>query len=111
MQTRPTVHLAGLARAVVIDLQDVAGVHHEGLFQAGEAQVLGQARVLGKLAELAVDRHEVPRPHQIQHQLHLLDAGVAGDVQRRIHAAVQHVGAAPRHVVDHAEDAPSRCPE
>ena len=34
----------------------------------------------------------------------LLDAGVAGDVERRIHGAVHHVGAAARHVVDHAVD-------
>ena len=88
MQTRPTVHLARLARAVMVELQHVARVHDEGLFQAREAQVLGQPRMLGKLPELAVDRHEVPRPHQVQHQLHLLHAAVSGDVQRRIHAAV-----------------------
>ena len=92
------------ARAVVVDFQNVARFHDESLFQAGEAQVLGQAGVLGELAKLAVDGHEVARAHQVQDQLLLLRAGMAGDVQRRVHAAVQDVGAAARHVVDHAED-------
>src|ERR1022692_627133 len=98
-------HLAGTARAVVVDLQHVAGFHDEGIFQARGAQMLGQACVLGELPELAVDRHEVPRPHQVQDQLHFFHAGVPGNVHRWIHAAVQHVGPAARHVVDHAEDA------
>ena len=59
---------------------------------------------LGELAELAVDGHEVARAHQVEDQLLLLRAGMAGDVQRRVHAAVHHVGAAARQVVDHAED-------
>ena len=37
-----------------------------------ETQVLGQSRVLGELAVLAVDGHEKARPHQVQHQFHLL---------------------------------------
>ena len=66
--------------------------------------MLGQAGVLGKLPELAMNRHEIARSHQIQHQFHLFHAGVSGDMHRRIHAAIHHVGAAARHVVDHAED-------
>ena len=78
-------HLARLARAMRIDLQYFAGFHDEGLLQARVAQVLGQTAVLGKLPKLAMNGHEVARAHQIQHQLQLLNAGVPGDVQRRIH--------------------------
>ena len=94
MQTRPTVTLPALRAPLVIDFEDVAGFHDEGLFEAGEAQVLGQAGVLGKLAVLAVDGHEEARAHQVQHQPQFFDAGVAGDVEGRIHAAVDDVGAA-----------------
>src|ERR1035441_6918169 len=66
--------------------------------------MLRQARVLGELAELAVDGHEVARPYQVQDQLHFLHAGMPENVHRRIHAAVQYVGSAARHMVDHAED-------
>src|SRR5262249_41807067 len=55
----------GFARAVMVDLQNLAGIHHEGLFQPDVTKVLGEARVFRKLAELAVDRHEVTRPHEI----------------------------------------------
>src|SRR5207244_853533 len=74
----------GFARAMVVDLQNVAGFHDEALFHPGEAQVLGQPGVFGKLPELAVNRHEEARPHQVQHELHLFDAAVAGDVHRRV---------------------------
>src|SRR5215471_1796023 len=97
-------HGAGFARALAVDLEDLAGIHHEALFESGVSQVLGEAGMLGELAELAVDGHEVARANQVQHQAHLLDAAVAGDVDRRIHAAVHDVGAAAGHVVDHAED-------
>ena len=76
-----------------------------------EAQMLGQPRMLGQLPVFAVDRHEVARPHQVQHQLQFFHAAVSGNVQRRIHAAVHHIGAAPRHVVDHAVRWPFRCRE
>jgi hypothetical protein len=88
----------------MVDLEDVAGLHHEGFLQTRESQVFGQAGVLRELAELAVNGHEIARPHQVEHQLHFLHAGVPGDVQRRVHAAVHDVGPAARHVVDHAED-------
>ena len=61
-------HLAGFARAVVIDLQDVACLHDEGLFEPREAEVVGELGVLRKLAELAMNRHEIARAHQVQHQ-------------------------------------------
>jgi hypothetical protein len=99
MHTRPTVTLPA---------RRVAGFHDEGIFQARGAQMLGQACVLGELPELAVDRHEVPRPHQVQDQLHFFHAGVPGNMHRRVHAAVQHVGPAARHVVDHAEGVTTR---
>ena len=69
------------------------------------AQVLGELGVLRHLPVFAVDRHEIARAHQIQHQPQLLRAAVAGDVDRRVHRAVDHVGAALRDVVDHPVDA------
>ena len=65
---------------------------------------VGQPGVLRKLPVLAVNRHEIARPHQIQHQPQLFHRPVSGNVQRRIHAAVHHVRAALREMVDHAED-------
>src|SRR5207237_3426763 len=97
-------HAAGFAGAVVIDFQNFAGFHNEALFQARETQMLGQPGVLGKLAEFAVDGHEETRANQVQHQFHFFHTGMAGNVEGRVHVPVQDIGAAPRHVVDHAED-------
>ena len=63
----------------------------------------GDPRVLRQLAVLAVDRHEVARPDQRQHQLQLFLAAVARDVDV-LDALVDDVGAAPREVVHHAAD-------
>src|ERR1017187_770914 len=95
---------AGFARALLVDFQNVSGLDDEAVLESREAQVLGQAGVLGKLAELAMDGYEKPRPHQVEDQLHLLGAGVPGDVQRRAHRPVEHVGSAAGHMVDHAEN-------
>ena len=65
------------------------------------AQMLRQLRVLGHLPVLAVDRNEKARAHQIQHQPQLLRAAVTGNVDRRIHGAVDHVRAAPGDVIHH----------
>ena len=104
--------LAGDARALGVELQDVAvlGQQHLRLRLAPGEHALGDARVLRQLPELAVNRHEIARPDERQHQLQLLLAAVARDVNV-LDALVNHVGAAPRDVVDHAPDGDSRCPE
>ena len=61
------------------------------------------ARVLRQLPVLAVNRHEVARPHERQHQLQLLFAAVPRDVDV-LDPLVDDVGAAARDVVDHAAD-------
>ena len=66
--------------------------------------MLRQCGVPGQLPVLAVNRHEVARTHQVQNQLQLFRAGVPGDVHRRIHGSVNHVGAPPRDVIDHPVD-------
>src|ERR1017187_3065713 len=104
MHTCPTVTLPALRAPWWSNSRTSPYVHDEGLFQTGEAQVLGQLGVLGKLPELPVNGHEVARPHQVQYQLHLFHATVSGDMEGRIHAAVQDVGAAARHVVDHRSE-------
>ena len=55
------------------------------------------------LPQLAVDRDEVARARQGEHDLELLPAGVPRDVQRRARAH-DHVGAASVQVVDDAID-------
>ena len=73
MHTRPTVTFAGLARAVLVDLQRSRPFPSRSVSSRPECtQMLGQPRVLRQLPVLAVDRHEISRPHQVQHQLHLL---------------------------------------
>ena len=97
--------LAGDARAVVVELHDVAVLGQQDLaasVAAGE-HALGDPRVLRQLAVLAVDRHEVARPDQRQHQLQLFLAAVAGDVDV-LDALVDHVGAAAGDVVHHPAD-------
>ena len=81
-------------RATLIDFEGIAGFEHEGIFQACEAQMLRQCGVPRQLAILAVNRDEVARPDQIQNQLQFFFAGVAGDVDRRLHGAVDQIGAA-----------------
>ena len=80
MSTRPVGALSGNARAVPIELDDVAvlGQQHLHRRSAPAMTRLRDARVLRQLAILAVDRHEVARPHQREHQLQFLRAAVSG---------------------------------
>ena len=66
--------------------------------------MLRQLRVLRELPVLSVHWHEVLRPHQVEDQLQFLFAGVPGDVQRRVHAAIYHVRATLGEVVQHPVD-------
>ncbi len=93
-----------LAGAAGIQLQRLARFEHKSLLQTGVPQVLGQLGMLGQLPVLAMDRQEVLGADQVQDQLQLFRAGVPGDVDGRVHRAVDHVGPAPREVIDHAID-------
>ena len=62
---------------------------------------LGDLRVQHHVAVLAVDRHEVLRPHQRLHDLQLFLRGVAAHVDVG-DAVVEHVRAEPEQVVDRA---------
>ena len=64
---------------------------------------LGDAGVLRQLAVLAVNRHEVARPDQREHQLQLLGAAVSGDVDV-LHVGRDDVGAAAGDVAHRAGD-------
>ena len=101
MHTRPTVTFSPL-RAPSRSISSVSpDFQNERFLQARIAQVLARARVLGHLPVFAVNRQEKARPHQVQYQPQLFRAAVSGDVDRRIHGAVNHVRAAFREVVDH----------
>ncbi len=63
------------------------------------AHVLGQAPVAHEMAILAVDRHEIARPGELQHRLKLFLARVTGNVDLR-NFFVVHLGAAPIKVID-----------
>src|SRR5882672_65103 len=97
--------LARDPRAGLVEMEHVAVLREEdgGLRIATGEDALGDARVLRELAEFAVHRDEESRPHEGQHQLELLLAPVAGDVDV-LDALVDHVGAAPRQMVDDAAD-------
>jgi hypothetical protein len=68
MQTRPTVTRPRFARAVVVEFQRRRSRARRFL-PARRCADARQARMLGQLPVFAVDRHEIARPHQIQHQL------------------------------------------
>ena len=58
-----------------------------------------------KLPVLAVDRHKVFGPDDVQHQLEFFRAAMSGDVHGRLAAIViMHARPAPVEVVEHAED-------
>src|SRR4030095_15116695 len=63
----------------------------------------GYPGVLRELAELAVDRHEVARPHQREHQLHLLFTAMARHVHM-LDALVNHVRPTAGEMIDDATD-------
>ena len=73
------------------------------MFSGRDAQLGRQAAVLDEHAELAVHRDEVLGPGQVEHQLELLLAGVAGNVGA-LDVVVEDVGADLEQVVDRAPD-------
>src|SRR3972149_1211360 len=76
----------GGPRPLLGEPEHVAVGHHEGALRR-DAEVDGQARVAHEHAVLAVDRDEVHRPEDVQEQLQLLLAGVAGHVGPRVRLA------------------------
>ncbi len=93
----PTLHLP------ILQLDHLPVLDHGNILR-WHAHFLGQHGVLFQMAQLAVDGDEVFGLHQVQQQLHLLLAGVPGDVHRG-DGLVDHVGAAPEQAVDRAVDA------
>jgi len=104
-QHAPDRRLPGDSRAGLVEDDDVAilGEENLGLRVASGEHALGHAGMLRQLAILAMDRDEVARAHEREHQLELFLAAVAGDVDV-LDAFVNHVGAAPGKVIDHAPD-------
>ena len=73
-------------------------------FSRGDAGLFGQPPVRDEHAVLAVDRDEVLRPHEVEHQKQLFLRGVSGDV-RVAARTVDDVRAEPVEVVDRLADA------
>src|SRR5690242_6200658 len=97
-------HASRLARAHLIELQDVAALDRHHLAHCA-LHGGGQFGVPLQLPELTVNGNEVARLHQVDNQLQLFLAGVAADVYRRVRAIlVNNVGLAPEKVVNHAVD-------
>ena len=72
----------------VVHLEHVAVLQHEDIL-GRHTHGLGQLGVRGQHPVLAVQRHEVARLHEAQHQLELLLAPVAPDVDGRVRHAVR----------------------
>ena len=91
--------LVGDARALPIELDDVAvlGEQHLQLAVGPRHDAFRDARMLRQLPVLAVNRHEVARADQRDHQLQLLRGPVARHVDV-LHVRRDDVGAAPRDV-------------
>src|SRR5438128_836002 len=70
-----------------------------------EADRLGEPRVAEQVSVLAVHRDEVARTREVQHQLQVLLASVAGDVDEGV-VLVEDLGAQAIQGVDHAADRP-----
>ena len=73
---------------------DVAVLEHEDRVRRHARARRASRACCDEMAVLAVHRHEVARPHELQHQLQLLLAGVARDVHARRCGLVKTV--APR---------------
>src|SRR6185312_13276017 len=87
---------AGLA-ADQVDDNAVLGDHDVVVRDAGQG---GEVGVRPQVPPLAVYRHEVARPDQVQHIEQLAGRGVAGHVHQR-RGLVHHPGAEPGQPVDH----------
>ena len=57
--------------------------------------------MLRHLPVFAMQRDEIPRPHQVQNQLQLFHARVPGNVYRRIHRTINQIRPTLGHVVHH----------
>ncbi len=80
------VHDAGLDGAAALDdavahLEGIAVVDHEDVL-GGDAHLLAERGVRAQVHGLAVDGHEVARLGESEHELKLLLAGVAGNVDQ-----------------------------
>src|ERR1044071_4461299 len=88
----------GLVRAVRGQLQNVAVLEQKAIGRR-HAHVLSQPSVSHQVAILAVDRHEVARPGELEHRLQLFLARMAGNVNLR-DLLVVHLRATPVKMID-----------
>src|SRR5262249_60436064 len=75
------------------------GAGEEALL-GGEPRAAGELEVRGELAELSVDGNEVPGTDRLEHPSLLPPRRVAGDVEARLDAGVQHPGTGGEQGVD-----------
>ena len=95
-------HRIAQTRRFFPDFDGAADFADDDIF-LGHAHLFTQVRVHAQHAVFAMDRDEVLGPAQGKHQLLLLLAGVAGNVQGRI-AVVDDLGALLVQLVDHVVD-------
>src|SRR5271156_1832057 len=90
--------------AIRSELDGLAALDEKDL-APDSAELFREGGVAEKLAVFSVDGNEVFRLHQLQQDLHLFLAGVAGDVDRgRTPAFVIDQHATAEQVIDHAEN-------
>ena len=99
--TRPAA-MRGLAPRAVAEGQHVAVLGQQHAVR-GQARPRREPRVLREHPVLAVDGHQVPRPHQAQQLEQVFAAAVAGDVNAG-GARMHHVAAAAEQVADQPRD-------
>ena len=88
------------ADVVAVDLRHLPVRDHDAV---RHADFLRQPRVMDEMPQRAVHGDEELRPRDVEHQLQLFLAGVAGDVDVRL-LVMHDLGAAAIEVVDHVRD-------
>ena len=81
----------------------VFGEEHFGPRIAPREHARGDPGVLGEMPVFPMDRHEIARSDEREHELQLFLAAVPGDVHV-LDAFVHDFGAAPREVIHDASD-------
>ena len=100
----PHFYSTGLSSALLVELQHVAAFQDED-FAGDGRQFLGNRGVAVELAVVAVNRDEVPRADQVQHQLQFFNAPVPRYVDgRNASVVIMDAGPSPVKVVNDAEN-------
>src|SRR3954451_5213945 len=97
-------NLFSTACAKMVNFKRVSGFKYKGLFESNRTQMLSERGMSRKLTVFAVNRHKVPRPHQVEDELELLLTRVTGDMNGRIHGAIDQIGSTPSDMVHHPEN-------